>query len=101
MCDRTFNRALPLEAQIAVARLHGQPRDLSRLYAWPMHVELLVAEAIGIACRTLNQFGAHDIGIKAVGPSPIRHMDDAVVQFGWQHFWLPGVECRGKHYRQS
>src|SRR5499427_10832438 len=86
--NRALDRALPLEAQIAVARLHRQACDLCRLYAWPMHVELLVAEAVRPARGALHQLGAHDIGIKPVGPSPIRHMDDAVVQFGWHHIGL-------------
>jgi hypothetical protein len=60
-----------------------------------MHVELLVAKPIGPACRALHKLGTHNIGIKPIGPSPIRHMDDAVIQFGWHHFGLRGVECRG------
>src|SRR5262249_61100495 len=86
---------------IAVARLHGQTRDLRRLHARPMYVELLVSETVRPASGALHQLGTHDIGIKTVGPSPIRHMDDAVVQFGWHHIGLPGVKCHGNVLTRS
>src|SRR5262249_3006910 len=44
MGDGVGDRSRPFEAEIAVARLHRQPRDLGRLHARAMHVELLVAE---------------------------------------------------------
>src|SRR5690242_21326493 len=51
MCNCICNGAGPFEAEIAVARLHRQPRDLGRLDAGSVHVELLVAEPIGEAGR--------------------------------------------------
>src|SRR5262245_30290861 len=53
--DRAFDRALPFEAKIAVARLHRQPRNLLRGHARPVHIELLVAKSIGPADRPRDQ----------------------------------------------
>ena len=42
--DSVLDRAIPREAQVAVARLHGQPCHLGRRHARTVHVELLVSQ---------------------------------------------------------
>jgi hypothetical protein len=86
MCDRVVDWPAPFETKIAIAGLHRQSRHLSRLHAGPMNIELLVAEAIGKAARRpRHQFGAEHLGIERVGALPFRHVNDAMVEFGWKH----------------
>jgi hypothetical protein len=51
MRDRIRDRSLPFEAQVAVARLDRQARDLRRLQPGPVQVEPGVAEPVGEADR--------------------------------------------------
>jgi hypothetical protein len=71
---------VPFETQIAVAGLHRQPRDLSRLYARAMHVELSVAETV---CKTngpCDEFGTHHLDVKLVRALPFADVNDAVIE---------------------
>src|SRR5271169_4800456 len=82
MRDSAFDWPLPFEAEIAVAGLHRQSSYFCRFHAGPMHVELLVAEAVGKADRTRHQFGAHHLRIEFVRALPLRDMDYAVIELG-------------------
>jgi hypothetical protein len=44
--DRALDCSRPGEAEIASARLHRKPRNRLWFEAWPMDVELLLAEAV-------------------------------------------------------
>src|SRR5262245_27018275 len=84
MRDCAFDRALPFETQIAVARLYRQPRDLSRLHPRSVHIELFVAKSIGPADRPADQLRAHHLAVEPVGPVPIGDMNDAMIECdGW------------------
>src|SRR5215475_2609697 len=82
MRDSAFDRPLPFEAEIAIARRHRQARNLCRLHAGSVHIELLVAETIGPTSRPLHQFGTHDFAVELVRSDPVADMDDAVVEPG-------------------
>src|SRR6516225_9071963 len=78
--DGVRNRPVPLEAQIAVARLDRQPRHLGWVKARPMQIELRGAEPVGPALRAPNKLGAEHIAVEHVGALPVRDMHHAVVE---------------------
>src|SRR5262249_17706439 len=78
--DGVRNRPVPLEAQIAVARLDRKPRHLGRVKARPMQIELHGAEPVGPAPRTPNELGAEHIAVERIRALPIRDMDHAGVE---------------------
>src|SRR5437763_1296392 len=78
--DGIGNRAVPLEAQIAVARCYRKPRHLGGVKGRSMQVELRGAETIGPALRTSNELGAQHIAVERVRALPVGHMHDAVVE---------------------
>jgi hypothetical protein len=47
-----------------------------------MHIELLVAEPIGVAGRPRDQFGAQYRRVERVRALPIADMNDTMVEFG-------------------
>src|SRR5262245_20516156 len=64
MRHRVADRTVPLEAEVAIARLHRQSRHLGRRKARPVQIELHRAEPVGPSPRTPHQFGAKDVAIK-------------------------------------
>ncbi len=73
--DGVLDRTDPFEAEVAIAGLYRQPRDFGGLYSRTMHVELLVAEAIGKATGgARHKFGAEYLRIEIDWsvPSPTR-----------------------------
>src|SRR4051794_17736544 len=64
MRDRVRDRPVVGEAQIAVARLDRHPRDRRRVKSWAVHVELLVAEAVGPALARPNQLRAEHVSVE-------------------------------------
>src|SRR6059058_982046 len=61
MGNGVSDRAAPFKTQVAVARRDRNASHLRRAHARSMHVELFVAEAIGVAGRARYQFGAHTV----------------------------------------
>src|SRR5579883_63272 len=78
--DSVGDRTSPLEAEVAVARLHRQPRHLGRLDARPVHVELLVAEPVREAGGPRYQLGAEHVAIERIRALPLGDMDDTVIE---------------------
>ena len=72
MRDGVGDRPIPFEAQIAVAGRNRQPRHFGGLYARPVHIELLVAEAIGVAHRPGDELGAHHRWCRTRSSAPNR-----------------------------
>src|SRR5262249_48064645 len=80
MGDGVGNRPVPLEAEVAVARLHGKPRHLGWMKARSMQIELRRAETIGPPLRASNELGAEHIAVERVRALPVRDMYHAVVE---------------------
>src|SRR5215471_4750541 len=78
--DGVGNRPIPLEAEVAVARLDRKARHLGRMKARSMQIELGGAEPIGPALRAPNKLGAEHIAVERVRALPVRDMDHAVVE---------------------
>src|ERR1700730_3460992 len=78
--DSIRKRPVPLEAEIAVARLDRKPRHLGWMKARPMQIELRRAEPVGPALRTPNELGAEHIAVERVRALPVRNMYHAVVE---------------------
>src|SRR5215218_3794696 len=70
----------PDEAQVAVSGADGIAGDDRRLHAGPVHVQLLVAEAIGVAAGAFDDLGAEDIAVERVRTLPIGDRDHDVVE---------------------
>src|SRR5690348_14974207 len=85
MRDGLPDRAVPLETEIAVAGLHGEPGHFRRLHARPVHVELAVAEPVGEADGPRDELGAHYFDVKFVRARPVRDVDDAMIEAGLRH----------------
>src|SRR5215468_11166421 len=78
--DGVGNRPVPLEAEVAVARLDRQPRHLGRMKARSMQIELRGAEPTGPALRAPNELGAEHIAVERVRALPVRDVHHAVVE---------------------
>src|SRR5262245_61154615 len=78
--DGVGNRPIPLEAEVAIARLDRKARHLSRMKARSMQIELRGAEPIGPALRAPNKLGAEHIAVQRVRALPVRDMHHAVVE---------------------
>src|SRR5262245_18099473 len=95
MCNRLADRPLPFKAQVGIAGLHREPRDLDGREARSMQIELRVAEAVGKAARSRNQLRAQHLAIEPVRPLPVGHMDNAVVELDRQwHVFTPGAAAQ-------
>jgi hypothetical protein len=71
--DRILYGANPHEAQIASARLYRKPRNRLRFDARPVHVELLIAEAIdGNTVRVADELRAEDVAVEPVRAPPLE-----------------------------
>src|SRR6266702_687234 len=78
--DGVGNRPVPLEAEVAVARLDRKPRHLGRMKARSMQVELRNAEPIGPPLRAPNELGAEHVAVERVRALPVRDVHHAVVE---------------------
>src|SRR5262245_13301151 len=78
--DGVGNRPIPLEAEVAVARLDRKARHLGRMKARSMQIELRGAEPIGPALRAPNKLGAEHVAVEHVRALPVRDMHHAVVE---------------------
>ena len=77
-----LDRAVPDEAQIAVAGSDGNAGEGVGVNAGTVHVQLLSPEPIGPGpAAALDQLRAEHFGVEAIGPLPVRDVDDAVVEF--------------------
>ena len=87
MPDRRLGRAVPDEAQVAVARPHRVGRPWVRLAPRTVNVQLLFAEPVGEAPLVeLDQLGTEDVAIETVRPLPVADGDDAVVEPDRDHY---------------
>src|SRR6516225_5411740 len=68
------NGPMPLEAQIAVSRLHRQSCNLGGVHSRPMQVELHGAETIGPALPAANELGAKHISVEGIRAFPLGDM---------------------------
>src|SRR5580700_10609378 len=96
MRDGIGNRPHPFEAQIAVAWCDRQPRYLGRLHAWPVHVELLVTEAVGIAYRPRHELGSEHRGVERIGAFPFGDVDHAMIELRGRHCSTPSPATTGR-----
>src|SRR5689334_2293346 len=74
---------MPLEAQIAAARHHGEPRHrLGRgTVNRTVHVQLLAAEAVHRdAIRVTDELGPEHVAIEGVGARSIGYVNHTVVE---------------------
>src|SRR5262252_1133014 len=81
MRDGIADRALPLEANVAVTGLHRQACHDHAAHAGPVEIELGIAEPIRKKLPARYDFGADDVAIERVGTLPVGHVDDAMVKF--------------------
>src|SRR3954451_17179355 len=82
MLDRSLDRAVPAEADVAVAGANAILRDRVRGHAGAMDVELLVAEAVREARGPGHDLGADDVAVERVRALPVGDRDDEVVERG-------------------
>ena len=81
MLERSLDRTVPFEAEIAVARRDRNPRDHRRPDSGPVDVELLAtAQAIGDATVEHDDLHAEDVLIEGLRSFEIADRDDDVVQ---------------------
>ena len=82
VCDGILDRTRPDEAEIAVARLNGEPRnEAAHIDAGAVHVELRVAHAVGEPpAADVEDLRTDDVTVKRVGPVPVGDRDHAVVE---------------------
>ena len=78
--DGVGDRPIPLEAEVAAARLDRKARHLGRMKARSMQIELRGAEPVGPALRAPNKLGAEHIAVEHVRALPVRDMHHAVVE---------------------
>src|SRR5205823_5947037 len=78
--DRAIDRAGPLEAQVAVPRRDGDPRDRGGRHAGCVHVQLLLADAVERPAVALDDNGPDDIAVERVGPAPVAHRAHTVTE---------------------
>src|SRR5262245_62524354 len=93
MRDGVRDRAFPFEAEVAVARLHRQPRHLGGREARAMQIELGVAEPVAPSRWPPHQLRPKHIAIERVGTLPVGDMDDAVVELDRQCHELPACDA--------
>ena len=74
------DRAVPDEAQVAIAGLDRDPRNWASGDAGAMDLQLLCSEAVRPPWLTCNELGAKDIAVEAVRSLPIRHGNNAMIQ---------------------
>jgi hypothetical protein len=101
--QRVRDRPVPLEAEVAVAGSHRQPRHLGRRHAWSVYVKLPVAEAISEAHRARDQLCTQDAGVERIRALPVGDMDDAMIErHGQRHRLTPsGATAGGAHVPMS
>ena len=87
--DGFFDRALPLEAQVAAARRHWNARVRFAVLARAVDIQLFVAEAIGPTIGKSHKLGAQDVAIKLIGTFPIGDGDNAMIKFWFHLLWHP------------
>ena len=77
-----LDRPRPDEAEVAVARLDGEPRnEAADVDARPVHVQLCVAQAVcEPPASDVEDLGADDVTVERVGRVPIGDRDHAVVE---------------------
>jgi hypothetical protein len=80
MRDGLDYRAVPLEAEIAVARDDRDARDHCRPNSRTVHVQLLIANPVGNSPVKLDDLGTEDVPVKGVGTFEIGDSDHDVVQ---------------------
>jgi len=78
--DRPSDRAVPLEAEVAVAGSHRNSRDHRGPDARTVHIQLLPADSVGDSSIDLYDLRAEDVAIERVRTFEIAHRDDYVVQ---------------------
>src|SRR5215472_14495136 len=84
MCNGIADRALPFEADVAIAGLHRKARHDHPAHARSMKIELGIAEPISKKFPARHHLGADDVAIEGIRALPIGDVDDAVVKFNRQ-----------------
>jgi hypothetical protein len=88
--DRVLDWAIPLEAQVAVARCNWNLGDRIADRARPVDVELLAAESsCSRAVTAVDELGTEHTAVERVGHCPVRYVDHAVTELGADQA-LPG-----------
>jgi len=80
MRDRRGNRAVPLEAEVAVPWSDRSARDHRRPHARTVHVELLGADSVGDSAIDLHDLGAQDVAIEGIRTLELGDRDHDVVE---------------------
>ena len=82
--DCRIDRAGPDEADVAVARLDGEPPDKAAdVDSGPVHVQLRVTDAVGKAAPAdIEDLGADDVTVEGVRRVPVGDGDHAMVETG-------------------
>ena len=90
----------PDEAEVAATWRHRNPSYRMRIDAWAVHVEPHFAELVHPAFAAGDDIGAHYVTIEGIGPLPVTHVDDAVVQFdSWlAHLTAPNVRPLTRYF---
>jgi hypothetical protein len=102
MLDGALNGAVPLEAQIAVARRNRNLRDGVPDRAGTVDVQLLGAKPVCLrAVAAVDEFGAEHVPIERIGHRAVRYMDHAVIELGQQAGHPEDVKRRGGRRARS
>src|SRR5262249_23585743 len=80
VCDGVADGTAPLKAEVAVSRLHRQPRHLGRRKSRPVEIELNGAEPVGPSARAPYELGAENIPVERVRTFPVGNVDDAMIE---------------------
>ena len=78
--ERRVDRAVPLEAEVAVSGSDRYPRDHRRPRSGSVNVQLLAADPIGHAPVDLDDLGTENISVERVRSLEIADRNDDVVE---------------------